>query len=90
MYEHLTDEQLERLIAQKWKEVSDERNQAQKKNPPIPSHIRMGYSKRTPPEIRRLEEEQQRRIRQKEKNQQLKTLLIIAGVISLILYFVLG
>ena len=89
MYEHLTDEQLERLIAQKWKEVSDERNQAQKKNPPIPSHIRVGYRRRTPA-IRRLEEEQQRRIRQKEKNQQLKTLLIIAGVISLILYFVLG
>lgn len=87
MYEHLTDEQLESLIAQKRKELSDKRIQAQKKNPMKPG-IRV--SRRTPPEIRRLEEEQQRRIRQKEKNQQLKTLLIIAGVISLILYFVLG
>ena len=89
MYEHLTDEQLERLIVQKRQEWRDKRNQAQKNNPPIPSHIRVGYRRRTP-EIRRLEEEQQRRIRQKEKNQQLKTLLIIVGVISLILYFVLG
>jgi hypothetical protein len=56
MYEHLTDEQLESLIAQKRKELSDKRIQAQKKNPMKPG-IRV--SRRTPPEIRRLEEEQQ-------------------------------
>ena len=89
MYEHLTDEQLERLIAQKWKEVSDERNQAQKKNPQSPHTyewdtanarlLRFGDWKKAAATNS-----------SKEKNQQLKTLLIIVGVISLILYFVLG
>lgn len=85
MYEHLTDEQLKQRIEQE-----SEAWRISKKNTAIDMGPGITPTLRFPPELERLWEEERRRRNQKEQSKQLRTLLIIAGVISLILYFVLG